>query len=151
MTSTTANPFKVFNSACSFRRAATLLKEAYKNGESELNYPLATNAAFAAELFMKCLLYLDAVIVPKTHSLKNVFCKLNKTHREQITNLFKEEVKKKPHISKLEAFEPNFKFEIDNVLEATANAFEEWRYIFEERECTVRFYGMEELVDALHA
>jgi hypothetical protein len=30
------------------------------------------------------------------------------------------------------------------------NSFEEWRYIFEDRENTVLFFGMVEFVDALH-
>lgn len=150
MSSTTIKPLRVFKSACGFRKAAKLLKEPYKNGEDDLLFPLATNLAFAAELFMKCLLYLEAVSVRKQHPLKTLFRSLSKKHQGHIEKLFLEEVRKKPHIPKIEAIELSFKFEIDKVLEATNNAFEEWRYIFEERDQTVLFFGMEEFVDALH-
>jgi HEPN domain-containing protein len=150
MTGIVGHSLKVFKSASSFKRAAALLKQAHKDGDWDMLFPFATNSAHAAELFMKCLMHLDGVSVPKTHSLKELFRNLQKTHREWIRIHFEEEVKKKPYISKVEAFEPEFKFELDKVLEATDNSFEEWRYIFEERDETVRFFAMEELTDALH-
>jgi hypothetical protein len=61
-------PLKVFKSASSFRRAAILLKEAHKQGDFDLLFPLATNFALAAELFMKCLLHLDQVRGRHVHS-----------------------------------------------------------------------------------
>jgi HEPN domain-containing protein len=142
---------KVFKSASSFKRAAGLLKQAHEDGDWDMLFPFATNSALAAELFMKCLMHLDGVKVPQAHSLKKLFRNLHQSHRERIRKHFDEAVKKKPYIPKVEAFEPDFKFELDKVLEATDNSFEEWRYIFEDREGTVRFFGMEEFVDALQA
>lgn len=150
MSNTTIKPLGVFKSACGFRKAAKLLKETYKKGEYDLLNPCNVNLAFAAELFIKCLLYLNAASVPKHHELKELFRNLSKIHRQRINKLFMEEVKKKPYIARIEAIEPSFKFEINEVLEASNDSFKEWRYIFEEREQTVQFYGVEEFVDALH-
>jgi hypothetical protein len=57
---------------------------------------------------------------------------------------------KNPHVEFYEAVDSDFKFEIERVLDATDLAFQEWRYIFEDRSYTAKYFGLEEFVNAIH-
>lgn len=84
-------------------------------------YPCVVNYAFCCELYLKTLMILrseDHQFV-KGHYLKVLFEHLDEKDQESIRNLYK----------------PDFKlFTFDGALEEFNRAFEDWRYVFEDKE-----------------
>jgi HEPN domain-containing protein len=138
----------VFETANQFRRAAKLLTDAYVRGDDYgLMAPLAATTAFTAELLLKTLLHRDSVTPPQTHDLQKLFRKLRPVHAQKVKEVFADEKEKWPYIPKIEAAAPHMRFEVDQILAATKDAFENWRYPYEEKKRL--YFGLEEFCNSL--
>jgi hypothetical protein len=150
MPSINAKPRDVFKSAIGFHETAKLLIEnRFHHREHHYGFPIEVNLAFSAELFIKSMLLRDGINYGRTHQIKVLFERLAPEHHSAIEKRFDAEVKKNEYISRIEAGNPVMQFKLNKVLEAGNNAFDEWRYIFEERDFTVYSFGLEELAKAL--
>ena len=139
---------EVFETACQFRRAVNRLGDAYGKGEDfGLLAPIASMMALEAELLLKCLLHRDQVTVPQVHDLEELFRNLGAAHKVKVTKRFDQEKAKHLHIPKVEAAAPHIRYDVAPILAATKNAFESWRYWFEEK--PELFYGLEQFCDAV--
>jgi hypothetical protein len=129
------DPIHVFVHAEQFRAAGRWLTEAPKQGfPLPVDLAIPVCAAFALELYFKCLLAIDGIPIPPEHDLKKLFNKLSPEHKERIKHLsepYMDDVRvwlKEEH-QKLGKPVPTVDFNF--VLRASKNAFEVARYLYE--------------------
>ncbi len=107
---------------------------------------LVTNSAFAAELYFKCLIEMETgQSVAKVHNLEHLFLKLSEGRQDEIAKRFDEATAKHPgydlsnipsEMSKrIERHPQTFR----EILTAGAEAFVEWRYLYQDDESTSLF------------
>ena len=104
---------------------------------------VATNCAFACELYLKCLIHIETgQLIKKLHNLKQLFAMLPDATKATIQNRFDAQLAKQPDYDNSvapddasrqmarEAAEKRSKNLID-ALRRGAEAFVEWRYLYE--------------------
>lgn len=147
----TADVKSIFKSACKSHWAVELLIERYLTPIDDghnLDAPIFTNMALAAELQIKCIRALenDGEYL-RGHDLEVLFNALDGESKAEIERLYEEVRAEKPYLAKWEAAHPKVQRKLDDILSMTKDAFESWRYEFEEKDR--RFWGVEELVEAM--
>jgi hypothetical protein len=87
------DPLKIYMNAERFRLADNYLRSS-ANPDIEfrqiIGLPALVICAFAAELYLKCLLCIETGNAPATHNLKALFRDLGHTTRFRVENLWKE-------------------------------------------------------------
>lgn len=123
-----------YHQACAFYKVA-MNSISLLSGEEDM--AVFTNIAFSCELYLKCLLFANQIVVKNEHNLFELFNKLPKEIRDQI---------KKSHpcgnISR-EEFITNLK--------EIGEAFPAFRYVYEKKEMAFNAQFLLELADLLHA
>jgi len=112
-------------SADCFRLSARLLFEEVLQGKSRLAFGFAVLAAFSVELFLKCLLVIEAGQCPETHNLQKLFAQLKRETRNELRKKHDAHAERKAEFGTLE-----------ELLEQGQDAFERFRYSFEKGEET---------------
>lgn len=141
---------RVFQVGWGFSRTADIVSERYRHERgSDLLAALVVNSAFAVEVYLKCVLLVEGKAAPREHSLKKLFADLDRTHQSRIKKLFDESVGRNRYAKRIQAADPAFTYRLGAVLNATSDAFEEWRYLYEVRPKTRIFYGLAELKEAI--
>lgn len=113
--------FEMYRTAREFSDCADFCLKQHDNTDGILFYvtPAAVNAAFACEIYLKLLLYLNNIDYKKIHTLKGLF------------NLLPENIKadvKYHTVMNFGQWRDSFGFELlDNI----SNVFNELRYIYE--------------------
>lgn len=123
---TKPDPKLAFTTAEAFKEVCKVLWDAIQNGNTRiLPLAMATNAAFALEMYLKCLLLLEQGQAPRGrdgHDLHKLFHALNPTVQSQLT---------KDH----EGFFKSKGLPVDDLeelLKRGRNAFVEFRYAHEQ-------------------
>jgi transcriptional regulator with XRE-family HTH domain len=143
-------PKEVFRTAWGFSQTARILIERYRKQDGHhFIAPLAVNSALAVELYLKCLLLLEGKSYAPVHDLKSLFDSVDTDDKERIKQFFTEDIARKEYIKRIQASNPEMRYEVEPILEAANKAFEEWRYIFEEKDYTRYYYGLEEVREAV--
>ena len=105
---------KIYYEANSFLQAANMLYSEENKACGWFNpvlYPTIVNISFACELFLKCLLVKNDILIKK-HNLKHLFDKLDDTQKEQIKRRTKAT-------------------DFNAILEIHSEYFENFRYFYE--------------------
>ena len=89
------------------------------------------NAAFAVELYLKCLLSVEGGQIPETHNLKQLFNQVSRESRGKITKRHNKLAADHPVLSE---FRQNLgiKTDLNSLLEDGQNIFTQFRYFFED-------------------
>jgi hypothetical protein len=132
---------EIFDHACRFLGTDQLLR---KIGTPEsgwaltIVHPTMVLSAFAAELFLKCLLVLEGAAVPSTHRLDVLFKRVSHKRQRKIQELW--EVDGRP---KLIPFcrSHNLPSDLSNALVKCGSAFENLRYYYEQPDKVVYYIG----------
>lgn len=111
----------MYETACKFSDCSDFcMREQEKDGRLYLyTAPIVVNAAFACEIYLKLLLYLEKIGYKKEHELKELFDKLPPEIKETI---------EKMTVQRCGYWKNQFGMEVLSVL---SNAFVEIRYIYE--------------------
>ena len=112
-------------SADCFRLSARLLFEEVLQGKTRFALGFGVLAAFSVELFLKCLLVIEAGQYPETHNLKKLFAQLKPETRNELRKKHDANAERKAKFGTLE-----------ELLEQGQDAFERFRYSFEKGEET---------------
>ncbi len=107
--------------------------------------------AFANELYLKCLIYLESGQIIKTHDLHKLFRMLKPESRKVIEERFDTIAEKSgPQNSEMwfQRTGKHLGWRLKDAIEDGAEAFVEWRYLFEDPEAT-KHYGLIPLPDVL--
>ena len=131
------DPADIFVIAEQFRDASKFLILAREHGwQTDVAMPAVTCAAFAMELFLKCLLAMETGKVPEIHDLRHLFNRLGKLSQDKIRAYFapylpdvKEHVERQYLLGGQPPPPPLVDF--DFVLNASRRAFPLARYIYE--------------------
>ena len=101
---------------------------------SGMMYPFAVNVSFSCELFLKGIMIARSSTdeFNRGHDLKDLFSQLNKQDQEAIARLYANKCCKS----------------LDELLQESANAFENWRYALE-KGVSICVSGMIAFADAL--
>jgi hypothetical protein len=103
--------------------------------------PAIVLSAFAAELFLKCLLLLDSETPPNTHDLKALFAGLSDQRKKRIEELWDKAVA--ANVKEFENTERQLGIslprDLGSALSDCGNAFEGMRYLYEDP-TKVKFY-----------
>ncbi len=98
-----------------------------------ISMPAMAISVFASELYLKCLLCVEADNVPSTHNLKSQFGQLQQQTRRELDDLWDIDVRQ-PHkrimIENMRALPKGEKLRLDlrYALDVGANSFMELRY-----------------------
>jgi hypothetical protein len=129
------DPIHIFVHAEQFRNAERYLTSAPKQGfPLPVDMAIPVCAAFALELYFKCLLAIDGNPLPREHDLKKLFNKLSpprKTRIRCLSDPYMDDVKvwlKQEH-ERVGKPTPNIDFNF--ILGASRKAFELARYLYE--------------------
>jgi HEPN domain-containing protein len=131
------DPADIFVIAEQFRNASKFLILAREHGwQTDVAMPAVTCAAFAMELFLKCLLAMETEKSHETHDLKHLFNRLSKSSQAKIRVYYgpylpdvKEHVERQYLLAGQPQPPPLVDF--DFVLDASRRAFPLARYIYE--------------------
>lgn len=104
---------------------------------------LVTNSAMASELYLKCLIHIETgQLVKKQHNLKQLFALLPEAARLNIQQRFDSGMAKQPAYDysglpeeerkKYETIAANMPKNLIDALRKGADAFVEWRYLYED-------------------
>ncbi len=101
--------------------------------------PLVTNNAFAAELYLKCLIHVETgQLIKAEHNLQKLFSKLPEKTQTEIEKRFDAEISKGPEMDRSNASEElkeaarSRPASLRAALKEGADAFVEWRYLYED-------------------
>jgi hypothetical protein len=90
------NPKHAFFTAEGFRETAMLAYDARKKGNLLLGIPTVTNAAFALEMYLKCLLVVEGGNQKSGHDLQKLFMDLSPETQTELTKAHDNFVKEHP-------------------------------------------------------
>jgi hypothetical protein len=93
--------------------------------------PMLVVNAFTVELFIKCVLALDAVVPPATHALLDLFQSLSPGRQQRLETLFDEESHKAPHFGMAQEMGLSPLPTLASCLTEMNKAFVQWRYAYE--------------------
>jgi hypothetical protein len=143
-----SHPERIFKQAEDFEHAADVLRLDWEGRalRYHLHLPSAriphiVCSAFCLELFLKCLLRIENVTLPKrTHALLELFELLRRPTKRKISALFGAEHPENSFKYFAASFAVNFRNSgsrqirptLRTVLKQSSNAFIEWRYLFED-------------------
>jgi hypothetical protein len=134
-------PRQIFLQAEQFHNARNLLGRFVTHYDRPVSFPSLVCSAFALELYLKCLIAINGNGIPTTHNLRTLFKRLTMGCQENIRSYF---ATKTPEMTKYFAevnrqagypimpLTPDF----DAQLRASADAFQNMRYVYERREAT---------------
>lgn len=109
--------------------------------------PAIVCSAFAAELFMKCLVLVERGAAPRGHQLRTLFSRLAPASRAAVSKRFDELIVANPTAQAMKAQFPDVPLAIDDVLDTVDRVFEQWRYAYEGHAGSA--YGLSELAQAV--
>jgi hypothetical protein len=96
-------PYDIFAQAESFESSFKILqKNSQTNNDLTLTFSIIVNKAFAAELYLKCVLVLNSKNIPALHNLEELFLLLDTQTQQQIISLYNAEL-------------PNYKDELESL------------------------------------
>lgn len=114
----TANDFFEAAIRCNF-------DESVKVNKYPLMIPNFTNRAFACELYLKAILYLNEIPIKKVHKLNELFLKLSEKDQKEIYNIWRtnagENIPNCDYVKRM----------FDENLEANSDVFTRFRYVHE--------------------
>jgi HEPN domain-containing protein len=119
------NAHGILWSADCFRLSARLLFEEVLQRKKRFALGFAVLAAFSVELYLKCLLLIEARQYPETHNLKKLFAQLKPETKSELRKKHDARAERVAELGKLE-----------ELLEQGQDAFERFRYPFEKGEET---------------
>lgn len=127
-------PLRIFIQANNFVLAHHVLASQRADWLNATAYAGMVVAAFAAELYMKTLICLEAKAVPKLHDLKKLFDQISPERRSRIEHHWSEQVLRNER--KFRDAERDLRTQLPRdlgiALTRGANAFEALRYAYEE-------------------
>lgn len=116
-----------------FRQGEQYHQAALQLSQTNLVLPYTVNAAFALELYLKCLVALERAPnhIPKQHDLFKLFEMLNPETQASLVNDFRMEVAKDPNKASALAEHLGFTDDLWHELGSSKDAFVLFRYAFE--------------------
>jgi|SRR5262245_5853139 len=123
----------ILKSADAFQEASILaLKRATEDKDQTffLASVYVVNAAFAVELYLKCLLAVESGQIPETHNLKELFNQVSRESRDKIRKRHKELASNHAVLSGARE-RVGIKTDLDSLLEDSQDLFTHFRYLFE--------------------
>jgi len=135
------NARDIFNHACRFLGADQLLRKVGAPGsgwELTVAPPTMVLSAFAAELFLKCLLVLETGAAQPTHRLDVLFKRVSHKRQRKIQELWEADCRPKlmPLCRAL-----NLPSDLSNALVKCGSAFENLRYYYEQPDKVAYYIG----------
>jgi hypothetical protein len=136
-------PHSIFVHADGFLKTTSYLNKAPgdPNFDPLCFSALVATTAFASELYLKCLIQIETqMVVRKEHNLRTLFSKLPNNTQEEIEKRFVEWQGTEPQnvyvmmAKELQEAADNRPKTFREALKAGANAFVEWRYLYESNE-----------------
>jgi hypothetical protein len=99
-------------------------------------HPSMVLSAFASELYLKCLVYVDTGNVPRGHDLKGLFLRLDSSTKKRLEDLWNESLKRPERQKELDRIRglpegDQLQTNLLSVLVKCSNAFQELRYLYE--------------------
>jgi hypothetical protein len=126
-------PFDValaFQSAEAFDEVARLLHRAAMQGHTYiLPIAIVTNASFALETYLKCLVALEGGVFLRGHDTWKLFRKLKRKTQTALCAYHENYIKGKPEFEA--AKKKGIKVDLDSLLKRGRNAFVDFRYAYE--------------------
>ena len=115
--------------------------------------PSMVLCAFASELYLKCLLYVETGKVPREHHLKSLFLRLDSSTKKRLEDLWNESLRspdKQRGLDYIHGLPEGDRLQSDllYVLGIGSNAFEELRYFYETKRS---YFLLHDFPDMLHA
>ena len=143
------DPIAVFCNAGFFHEAASVLMKAEKSGNASraLAVPASANLAFSCELYLKCLLFIEAKKVQAEHHLKLLFDGLEISTQEAIVKAWNASILKMVSTDQKSMAE-NHELDLVVALQRYGKAFEVLRYVYDASPDQIEF-GMYHLGDVL--
>lgn len=103
------------------------------NGSQQmLAAPSVVNLALSVEIYMKCLLALNEIKIPKCHLLRDIFNKLPKNIKSEISSKMIKEISK-----------------LEQTISEMPDIFILWRYIYEQKTCSANIKFLTDLANAM--
>jgi hypothetical protein len=136
-----ADPRQIFDHACRFLGSDQLLRRIGKPGsgwELTVAQPAMVLSAFAAELFLKCLLIMESGAAPPTHRLDSLFKRVSHKRQRRIQELW--ETDGRPKLQPL-CRSLNLPSDLSNALAKCGSAFEKLRRYYEDPNKVVYYIG----------
>jgi len=96
----------------------------------ETIFPLGAMRAFATELYLKCLIVINKLPIPRTHELVELFNALPSEDRQRLNDLFDEQAAADEAFQIMQA-ELDKKISLAFSLREMNKTFETWRYAYE--------------------
>jgi hypothetical protein len=125
------DPQAVFKFAEVFRAAALVLSKQIGEGHLELMLPTGVNGAFSLELHLKSLILLEGSTYGRIHDLDKLFFALTPESQKAIRASYEpKRLQTEAGYATLKNI-PVPKADFDSVLQASAKAFEHFRYAFD--------------------
>jgi hypothetical protein len=108
-----------------------LVAETRRGNRRILSLALATNAAFALEMYLKCLLSLEQGQAPHGHDLHKLFHALSSSTQSELTKDHEQFQNSNP-ASMAEAHQLGLPTDLEELLKRGRNAFADFRYAHEQ-------------------
>jgi hypothetical protein len=105
--------------------------------------PVIVLSAFTTELFLKCLIRIEAAsAMPRTHDLKELFDQLSAATRTRLQNLWDSDVatRRSKRWNELEKFGLKMPRDLPSALAKGSNAFDRIRYSYEGNTENLHYY-----------
>jgi HEPN domain-containing protein len=137
------NPKDMFDQGTRFAYADKFLRQADLDIDKLflMSQPSMVLSSFASELFLKCILHLDAGHAPPTHNLDTLFRKLPNQRKRRIQEIWEDHLRKNaPNYAallQLRQISPN----VGDCLKDCRDAFVLLRYAYEDPERVVFYLG----------
>lgn len=142
-------PLKIFLHAGSFHKSYDLLVESVvpHNGVPDeqlvgvIAHPSMVLSVFASELYLKCLLCIEADSVPNEHNLKKLFDGLHVATRRELDDLWDADIRhpdKQKVLNHIRTSPEGTKLRLDlrYAIDVGANSFMELRYFYENEQAS---------------
>lgn len=126
---------QIFLQARRFRNAGNLISQALsQTNDVDMHIgPIIVNKAFATELYLKCIYYIEKGRAPKKggHDLGKLFRQLSNESRDTISGYFEALNSMDPLHLELKKHVPELDESLEKILDAASHAFVSWRYNYE--------------------
>jgi hypothetical protein len=131
---------QIFDHACRFLGTDQLLRRVAPGSGSEMSIVIPTSvlSAFAAELFLKCLLVIEIGQAPPIHRLDTLFKQLSRKRQRRIDELW--EQLGRPRI-KAFCQQHQHPSDLSNALARCGRSFENLRYYYEDPDRALYYIG----------
>lgn len=152
------DPAQVFQQAECFYQALAVLRALHSENDRHLRNldthenlhaaitlvePVIVLSAFTTELFLKCLIRIEAAsATPRTHDLKELFGQLSTATRTRLQNLWDSDVamRRSKRWNELEKFGLKMPRDLPSALAKGSNAFDRIRYSYEGNTENLHYY-----------